>query len=164
MSFQNIHFLIPLLFIAEVNGYDIIDNNCTVYRELCFSQKYDFLEPPTKPKVLFNMLTNKDAVKQVNEHTMTIRFEPTYILLWEDPRLDLVNQTFFEDEKDVELIPLPDALIHRLWSPKITINNLFSKRTNSFIDPANYGTTAISDAVGKLKSAEFYVMFFTTNQ
>ena len=141
MPLQKVNLLISLLIIIEVNGLNKIDENYVVCRQLCIPKKYDMLEPPENPKVLFNMLTNTEAVKQVDEHMMTITFEPTYILIWEDPRLELCNQSYIYDN---DVNPLPDAAIERIWSPKITITNVITKRASSFRDPDSYGKAILS--------------------
>ena len=82
--------LFNLLLICIVEGTDI-DNDRNCYQGICVPKDYDRNTPPRAEngpfKIFFNIeRSQSSSVKKVDDHQMSIDYEPQLMMAWEDPR------------------------------------------------------------------------------
>ena len=82
--------LFTLLLISIVDGTDI-DKGSNCYQGICVPKDYDRNTPPRAKKGPFKIFFNiersqSSSVKKVDDHQMSIDYEPQLMMAWEDPR------------------------------------------------------------------------------
>ena len=112
---------------------DSLEDEYICYETLCHPENYDPNEIPEGIKVHTNFLQAEDALKQVDDHEMVITFEPHIVMVWKDPRLRLRLNISQEDGTE-----LPDAMLNKIWTPKLTVEHLTSKNDQD-PDPGKVG-------------------------
>ena len=133
---------IVLMFLNRSDGSDTTDNyDC--HGQICILKGYDLLESPINEDsrntigagkvtwVYFNFFAQNDLVKRVDYQKMTITFQATAIMIWEDPRLKIESQIS-------EYAPLPDLVKEHIWTPKLTVDRFTHRQSSLIKHPANY--------------------------
>ena len=138
-AFNAIIFSMAVVVLLVVRSAQGCHNTTSIFNcdeNLCLSKNYDLSKPPYYPQgvstVNFAMMSQSSAVKNVDDHSMMILFEPEIVLAWGDPRIAVPTLA------DGDHFYLPDSTMDQIWTPKITVSNRAKRSQEPYRDPGKY--------------------------